>query len=110
MDMNSGTFARIILVLLMIFLFIHFDNVARREKLEKKIMELELDKNQFKQEMYKDSLLRDSLYEIIDSLARSKKIILRSLKLVPVYIPGKFDTLKNEELQKLMISEYSKHK
>jgi membrane-anchored protein YejM (alkaline phosphatase superfamily) len=110
MAIRSGTFFGIIAVLFFFFILTYSDSITTKERLSNKINELECEKQQYKQELYKSSVFRDSLYRVIDSLSNSKKVILRSLKLIPVYVPGKFDTLKNEQLHNLMIKEYIKHK
>lgn len=108
--MRTNTFLSIIAILFFFFLLTYSDTVTLKDNLTEKITKLEDEKQQIKDELFKSRLFRDSLYRVIDSLSASKKVILRSLKLVPVYVPGKFDTLKNEQLQRLMIEEYTKHK
>lgn len=108
--MRTNTFLSIIAILFFFFILTYSDTVATKDTMSNRILKLENEKQQFKDELFKSRLFRDSLYRVIDSLSASKKVILRSLKLVPVYVPGKFDTLKNEQLQKLMLEEYTKHK
>lgn len=51
---------------------------------------------------------RTVLSNRIDSLARTRKTIIKSIKYFPVYIPGKFDSLQSKELFELMMKEYRK--
>jgi uncharacterized HAD superfamily protein len=110
MVIRNSTFFGIIAVVFFFFILTYSDSVTIKKNLNHQIEELESEKQQYKQELYKSSIYRDSLYRVIDSLSNSKKIIIRTLKLVHVYVPGKYDTLKNDELRKAMIDEYLKHK
>lgn len=42
----------------------------------------------------------------IDSLKIASSRIKEKIKVIPVYIPGRFDTLSNKQLQAAMLEEY----
>lgn len=75
---------------------------------QKLIEDLKKAENQYQTLLELGRNERTVLSNRIDSLARSRKTIIKSIKYLPVYVPGKFDSLQSKELFNLMMKEYRK--
>lgn len=60
--------------------------------------------------LWRSRLERDSLNCVIDSIARSRKVVIEKIKAIPVIIPNNYDGLTNKQLEKEMLDVYIRSK
>jgi hypothetical protein len=100
----------LIILTIVLAILLHSLYISHVESVEydKKIQKIDSIKTSLERILLLSEQKRDSLNERIDSIAKTKRIIIEKIK--PVIVPVKYDGLSNKQLEREMIKAYHERK